>query len=40
MADYMNCEFAFCGIENIHAVSEVFQKLFDIAKNTEALDNN
>ena len=33
MDDYTNCEFAFCGIDNIHAVTNVFNKLFDIAQN-------
>lgn len=40
MDDYTNCEFSFCGIDNIHAVTNVFNKLFEIAQNPLALGNN
>ena len=34
---YPNTEFTFCEIDNIHAVSKIFDNMFDIATHPTAL---
>ena len=38
-SNYTNCQFAFCGIGNIHAVSKAHASMREMAFTPEAFDN-